>query len=91
MKESKARELGLTPLALATALTWLIVAWVTRYSSLAAILAAVFAPFYQALIWGAEPTIVAIIAMSLLLVWRHAENINRLIAGTESKLGAKKK
>ena len=52
-------------------------------------MAALFAPFYQLLIWGAEPAIVAIVPMSLLLVWRHEANIRKLLAGTESKLGAK--
>ena len=50
---------------------------------------AVFAPFYQALIWGPEPLIVAIAAMSLLLIWRHEGNIKKLLAGSESKLGQK--
>ena len=73
-------------LALATLLTWAIVAAFSRYSSLASICAAAFAPFYQLLIWGAEPGFGAIIAMSLLLIWRHEGNIRKLMAGTESKL-----
>jgi glycerol-3-phosphate acyltransferase PlsY len=73
----------------ATLLTWLIVAAFFRYSSLASLVSAVFAPFYQALIWGMEPGILAIIGMSLLLVWRHQANISKLLAGTESKLGQK--
>lgn len=76
-------------LGAATLLTWLIVAAFFRYSSLASLVAAVFAPFYQALIWGLEPVLVAIIGMSLLLVWRHQANIAKLLAGTESKLGQK--
>ena len=59
----------------------------TRYVSLGAIVAAVFAPFYQALIWGPEPLIAAIAAMSLLLIWRHEDNIKKLLAGAESRLG----
>jgi glycerol-3-phosphate acyltransferase PlsY len=66
----------------------LIVAF-SRYVSLASIVAAVFAPFYQALIWGPEPLILAIVVMSLLLIWRHEGNIRKLLAGTESKLGQK--
>ena len=82
--------LALNPwLGLATLATWLIIAAFFRYSSLAAIVAAVFAPFYQLLIWGGGPTAVAVTLMGLLLVWRHSANIRKLLAGTESKLGAK--
>ena len=82
-------------LGLATALTWLIVAVFFRYSSLASLVAAVFAPAYylfgNGLAWNADRAVVlAVIVMSVLLVWRHRENLNRLMAGTESKLGAKK-
>ena len=76
-------------LGLAVLLSWAIMAAFFRYSSLAAIVAAVFAPFYQALIWGVEPALLAIAIMSLLLVWRHEANIKKLLAGTESKLGQK--
>jgi len=76
-------------LGVATLATWLIIAAFFRYSSLASIVAAIFAPFYQALIWGVEPSILALIGMSLLLVWRHEGNIRKLLAGTESKLGHK--
>lgn len=83
-------------LGLAVALSWLIVAWFFRYSSLAALVAAVFAPAYYAfggdVAWPYEQALLgALIVMGLLLVWRHLDNINRLVAGTESKLGAKKK
>ena len=82
--------LALNPLlGAATLLTWLIIAYFFRYSSLASIVAAAFAPFYQLLIWGPGPAAVAIAVMSLLLVWRHAGNIRKLMAGTESKIGAK--
>ena len=76
-------------LGLGTLATWLIIAFFFRYSSLASIVAAVFAPFYQLLIWGGGPVTLAILAMSLLLVWRHSANISRLFAGTEGKIGAK--
>jgi len=76
-------------LGLFTLASWLIVAFFFRYSSLASLVAAVFAPFYQALIWGPETSTLAIAAMSLLLVWRHEGNIRKLLAGTESKIGAK--
>jgi acyl phosphate:glycerol-3-phosphate acyltransferase len=81
---------GLNPLlGVATLATWLIIAWFSRYSSLAAIVSAAFAPMYQLLIWEAGPTALALIIMGLLLVWRHSANIKKLLAGTESKLGQK--
>ena len=76
-------------LGLATLLSFAIIVAFSRYVSLASIVAAVFAPFYQALIWGVEPALLAIAAMCLLLVWRHEANIKRLFAGTESKFGQK--
>jgi glycerol-3-phosphate acyltransferase PlsY len=82
--------LALNPwLGLATLATWLVVAWFSRYSSLAAIVSAALAPMYQLLIWEAGPTALALIIMGLLLVWRHSANIKKLMAGTESKLGQK--
>ncbi|HEX5687156.1 MAG TPA: glycerol-3-phosphate 1-O-acyltransferase PlsY [Ideonella sp.] len=82
--------MALNPLlGLATLATWVIVAGFTRYSSLAAIVAAAFAPFFQLLNWGASPMVLPITVMSLLLVWRHEGNIRKLLAGTESKLGHK--
>lgn len=82
--------LALNPwLGAATLLTWVIIAAFLRYSSLASLVAAAFAPFYQALIWGVEGGFIALVAMSLLLVWRHEGNIRKLLAGTESKVGQK--
>jgi acyl phosphate:glycerol-3-phosphate acyltransferase len=83
-------------LGLATGLTWLIMAFFFRYSSLASLVAAIFAPVYylfgDGLAWNADRAqALAVGIMGLLLVWRHRENINRLLAGTESKLGQKKK
>ena len=82
-------------LGLAALLTWVIIAVFFRYSSLASIVTAVFAPSYYLLgkgvAWDAPGVMVlSLAAMGVLLVWRHADNINRLIAGKESKLGAKK-
>ena len=76
-------------LGLCTLASFALVVAFSRYVSLGALVAAVFAPFYQALIWGPEPLIVAIAAMSLLLIWRHEGNIKKLLAGSESKLGQK--
>ncbi|HET7671513.1 MAG TPA: glycerol-3-phosphate 1-O-acyltransferase PlsY [Burkholderiales bacterium] len=77
-------------LGLGTIATWLIIAGFLRYSSLAALIAAVFAPFFTALLLGFGAYAAAVLVMSLLLIWRHTENIKRLIAGTESRIGAKK-
>jgi glycerol-3-phosphate acyltransferase PlsY len=89
--------MGVSPLlGLFVALTWLGIAWFFRYSSLAALLAAILAPVYYALLadvlwWSFNGATLALLcAMGVLLVWRHRDNVNRLIAGTESKLGAKK-
>ena len=82
--------LALNPwLGAATLLTWIIIAAFFRYSSLASIVAALFAPFYELLIWGVSPALFAVCAMSLLLLWRHQANMRKLFAGTESRLGAK--
>lgn len=82
--------IGINPiLGGATLLTWLIVAWFSRYSSLAALTAAAFAPFYQLLIWGPGPITAAVAVMSVLLFWRHKANIRKLLAGTESRIGGK--
>ena len=82
--------LGIDPLlGAATLLTWLIVAAFFRYSSLASLVAAVFAPFWQLLTEGPGPIALAVAAMSLLLVWRHSGNIKKLLAGTESRIGGK--
>jgi len=78
-------------LGLATLATWLVVAYAFRYSSLAALIASVFAPFYYGLLFGAEPQLAAVFAMSGLLVWRHSKNIANLIAGKESRIGSKAK
>ena len=82
-------------LGVATGLTWLIIAFFFRYSSLASLVSAVFAPVYyllgDRLQWYAErPVAVALFVMALLLAWRHRANIQRLMQGKESRLGAKK-
>jgi acyl phosphate:glycerol-3-phosphate acyltransferase len=82
--------LGINPwLGLATLATWVIIAAFFRYSSLAAIVSAAFAPFYQLLIWGGGPAALTIGVMGLLLIWRHSANIGKLLQGTESRLGQK--
>ena len=84
--------LGLNPwLGLATLITWLVIAYAFRYSSLAALMSAVFAPFYFGLLFGLDQPqkLLAVIIMSALLVFRHRSNIANLIAGKESRLGSK--
>ncbi|RYF01273.1 MAG: glycerol-3-phosphate 1-O-acyltransferase PlsY [Comamonadaceae bacterium] len=82
-------------LGLATLFTWIIVAFFFRYSSLASLAAAVFAPLYYILfggvVWYTDARVgVSIAVMSALLAWRHKENIKRLIQGKESRLGSGK-
>lgn len=76
-------------LGLATLATWLVVAYAFRYSSLAALIAALFAPFYYGLLFGADEMLFAVIVMSTLLMFRHSKNISNLLAGKESKIGSK--
>jgi glycerol-3-phosphate acyltransferase PlsY len=68
----------------------LIIAFFFRYSSLAALAAAVFAPFYAALLFGFAPICTAILLVGVLLTLRHRKNIMNLLNGTESKIGSKK-
>lgn len=87
--------LALQPwLALATAATWLIVAYATRYSSLAAIMAAIFAPLYYlfggSIAWDFDAVIcLAITVISAGLIARHRANIGRLMTGKEGRIGGK--
>ena len=79
-------------LGLATLATWVLVAYFSRYSSVASMASAAFAPLFYLLgdrsFWYAERSIaLAIFMMSLLLVVRHRENLNKLLQGKESKLG----
>jgi glycerol-3-phosphate acyltransferase PlsY len=77
------------PLGLLLAATWLVSALIFRYSSLAAILAALFAPFYAWYFTGNDFTVVTS-AISILLIYRHRKNIRNLLIGKESKIGTKK-
>lgn len=81
-------------LGLATGVTWLLIAYFFRYSSLAALVSAVFVPVYylmaDGVFWRADNGIaLALVIISGLLIWRHAENLSRLVKGTESKIGKK--
>ncbi|HXZ51991.1 MAG TPA: glycerol-3-phosphate 1-O-acyltransferase PlsY [Burkholderiales bacterium] len=77
-------------LGLATLATWAIVVLFFRISSLAALAAALFAPFYAWWLLGLGPLLAAVVAIALLLAWRHRANIARLAAGKEPRLGAKR-
>jgi len=84
--------LAINPLlGLATLGTWLAIAFIFKYSSLAALVAAIAAPFYDVLIVGQNRITAAVGLMSALLIWRHRKNIENLFAGRESKIGGKKK
>ena len=83
-------------LGLATLATWLIIAYFTRYSSVASMASAAFAPLFYLLgdraAWYTERSVLmAIFMIGLLLVIRHRENINKLVSGKESKLSFGKK
>ncbi|MEY4482287.1 MAG: hypothetical protein RIQ84_1449 [Pseudomonadota bacterium] len=77
-------------LGLATLSTWLIVAFFMRYSSLAALISAMFAPLYFIFLFGVQPMSGAIAIMSGLLIWRHKGNIKKLLDGTEGRIGSSK-
>ncbi len=87
--------LGVHPiLGVGAGATWLLIAYFFRYSSLAALVAAVFAPVYyifgDGVAWYMNNgVLLALSVMSLFLIYRHAENIGRLVKGTESRLGKK--
>lgn len=78
-------------LGVAVLVVWLVVVFATRYSSLASIVAALFAPFATGYFQGVGPLLYAVIGMAVLLVFRHKTNIAKLVRGEESKVGASKK
>ena len=78
-------------IGLAVIVVWLTMAVVSRYSSLAALTAALFAPVAAWYLKGAGPVLWAITAMSVLLAIRHHGNIRKLLRGEESRIGEKKK
>ena len=77
-------------LGIATLSTWIIVAVFLRYSSLAALAAAIFGPIYFVFLFGFQPMGIALLAVCSLLIWRHRSNIRNLMNGTESRIGSKK-
>lgn len=84
--------LALDPvLGLAVLATWLLVAYVSRYSSLAALIAAGGAPLISALMHGINGQFAVVMVIGGVLIIKHWQNIQRLMAGQESKIGSKKK
>ncbi len=77
------------PVAIAALLTWLFMAKVFKVSSLAALTAAVLAPFYCWLLAPDTAYMIMMAVMSLLLIWRHRSNIQKLLSGAEGKIGEK--
>ncbi len=78
-------------LAAGAAATWIIIAFFFRISSLAALVSALFAPFFCLLLYGLHPFTAAVSAVSALLVWRHWTNIRNLLAGKEGRIGEKQR
>ena len=76
-------------LGLVTAVSWLAIFAFFRVSSLAALVASLFAPFYAFWLFGLHPVFPAVVAIAVLLLWRHKDNIRRLMAGEEGRVGAK--
>lgn len=76
-------------LGLGTLVTWIAIAVFFRLSSLAALVAALFAPAFTLWLFGFANVLWAVTLIALLLVWRHRGNIARLVAGEESRIGAK--
>ena len=78
-------------LGLAILAVWLGVAFVSRYSSLAALVASLLAPFVAIWVGLSGAGVVAILMMSMLLLWRHRSNIVRLVQGRETRIGSGQK
>ena len=76
------------PVGVAAGATWLVVAALSRYSSLSALIASALAPVYAAAL-GGTLMVPFLIVLALLIFWRHTENIQRLLKGTEGKIGSK--
>ena len=84
--------LALGPLlGLATLCGWLLIAYPLRYSSLSALVAAATAPLIAFFLWGRDPLLAAVAIIAMALVAKHWANLQRLMAGTEPKIGARKK
>jgi glycerol-3-phosphate acyltransferase PlsY len=69
--------------------TWLVMAFITRYSSLSALVATAAAPFYTWYFLEDWRYVVAVIVIAVILYWRHRSNIKNLLTGKENKIGYK--
>ena len=78
-------------LGLATLATWLLIALTLRYSSLAALVAAAAAPLYALLMWGGDALVLVVAIIAVALIAKHWQNLQRLMAGSEPRIGAAKK
>lgn len=78
-------------MALAVLAVWLVVVVATRYSSLGAVVAALFAPAAAYYVFGMGPYFLAVVTMGALLLWRHEANIRKLLRGEERRIGEGKK
>ena len=76
-------------LGLAVVVTWLLMAFITRYSSLSALVATAAAPFYTWYFINDVPHVIAVIVIAVILFWRHRSNIRNLLTGKENKIGYK--
>jgi acyl phosphate:glycerol-3-phosphate acyltransferase len=77
-------------LAAGTAVTWMVIALFFRISSLAALVSALFAPFFALILYNAaHPFFIGVAFIAALLVWRHRRNIRNLLAGTEGRIGVR--
>ena len=78
-------------LGLLTLATWIVIAAALRYSSLAALVAAAASPLYAFFLWGSDVMLAAVGLIAMILIGKHWANLQRLMVGTEPKIGAKKK
>jgi glycerol-3-phosphate acyltransferase PlsY len=74
-------------LGLATLVTWAVVAYTSRYLSLAVVIASISAPVYYTLLFRPDINLLAMIVINALLLWRHARNIAKLLDGKERRIG----
>jgi acyl phosphate:glycerol-3-phosphate acyltransferase len=79
------------PIAVAAVVTWIVMAFVFRYSSLAAVTAAIVAPLYAWIMRPDGVSPLAVLFIALIVIWRHRSNLSRLIQGGEDKIALRKK
>ncbi|MDR2208783.1 MAG: glycerol-3-phosphate 1-O-acyltransferase PlsY [Azoarcus sp.] len=77
-------------IALASLGVWLLTVLISRYSSAAALMAAIVAPIAAGFVLDSKAVVLIVLTLSAILIWRHAANIRRLLNGTEGKIGQRK-